>query len=197
MKIRTTILLIPTLLILFFLVVAAKQSHPSSTMTHRLAIEIGLEKPWTLNAAREGQTLRAFVRLPSDQQGLAYSAIKLMPKMTGDKVEVTVSALAGDLSAVKSCKDWATLKETPIGSYTLTEGQEVTVPHLSNLGQNFKNGVLTFKAVAFVMPPDIEPIEGDPGSTPCGCGRCDRLYCCPNRGACLGCGTCGDVCCGN
>jgi hypothetical protein len=68
MKIRATILLIPTLLILFFLVVSAKQSHPSSTTMHRLAIEIGLDKPWTLNAAREGQTLRAFVRLPSDHQ---------------------------------------------------------------------------------------------------------------------------------
>jgi hypothetical protein len=197
MKIRTAILLIPTLLILFFLVVSAQQSHPSSITKHRLAIEIGLEKPWTLNAAREGQTLRAFIRLPAEHPGLAYSAIKLIPRMNGEKLEVTISALAGDLSTVKSCKDWAMVKETSIGSYTLSEGQEVTVPNLSNLGQNFKNGVLTFKAVSFM--PDIEPVDGggEGGSTPCGCGRCDRLYCCPNKGACLGCGTCGDVCCGN
>lgn len=195
MKIRTTIFLIPTLLVLFFLVVSAQQSNSSSITKHRLAIEIGLEKPWTLNAAREGQTLRAFVRLPAEHQGSGYSAIKLMPRMIGEKLEVTVSALAGDLSAVKSCKDWATLRETSIGSYILSEGQEVTVPKLSNLGQNFKNGVLTFKAVSFMT--DIEPVDGSGESTPCGCGRCDRLYCCPNKGACLGCGTCGDVCCGN
>jgi len=196
MKIRTTIFLLPTLLILFFLVVAAQRSQTSSPTTHRLAIEIGLQNPWTLNAASEGQKLRAFVRVSSEHQRLAYSAIKLMPRMTGEKVEVTVSALAGDLSAVKSCKDWANLKETTIGSYTLTEGQEVTVPHLANLGPNFKNGVLTFKAVAFVTPGDVEPV-GDPGGTPCGCGKCGSLYCCPNKGECLGCGTCGDVCCGN
>jgi hypothetical protein len=195
MKIRITIFLFPTLLILFFLVVAGQQSHPSPTTNHRLAIEIALEKPWTLNAAREGQTLRAFVRLPAEHQGLGYSAIKLMPRMIGEKLEVTVSALAGDLSTVKSCKDWATLKETSIGSYTLSEGQEVTVPNFSKLGQNFKNGMLTFKAVSFM--PDVEPVNGGGDSTACGCGRCDRLYCCPNKGACIGCGTCGDVCCGN
>lgn len=195
MKVHTTIFLFPTLLILLFLpLVSGQQSSPAPITKHRLAIEIGLEKTWTLNAAREGQTLRAFVRLPADQAGLAYSAIKLMPKMVGEKMEVTVSALEGDLSTVKSCKDWATLKETSIGSYTLGEGQEVTVPNLANLGHNFRNGVLTFKAVAFM--PDIEPVGGGEG-TPCGCGRCDRLYCCPNKGACLGCGTCGDVCCGN
>jgi hypothetical protein len=191
MKIRTAIFLIPTLLILFLLVVSAQQSRPSLPTNHRLAIEIGLETPWTLNAAGEGHLLRAFVRLPTENRGSTYSAIKLMPKMVGENVEVTVSALVGDLSAVKSCKDWATLRETPIGSYTLSEGQEVTVPNLSNLGKNFKNGVLTLKAVSFVMT-DIEPPMEVDG---CGCAKCNKLYCCPNKGECMGCGTCGDVCC--
>ena len=117
--------------------------------------------------------------------------------MVGDKIEVTITGLTGDTSAVKSCKDWAALGQTPITSYVLKEGQEATVSQLSNLGSNFKNGMLSFKAVSFVAPQDIEPVGGGGDSTPCGCGKCNKLYCCPNRGECLGCGTCGDVCCGN
>ena len=186
---------VPVCVLLSFLMVVfafARQPDGASTSKHRLAVEIGLEKRWTVNAATEGHTLRAFVRIPASANGESrFSAIKLEPKMVGDKLEVTVTGLSGDTSAVKSCKDWATLKETPLTSYTLREGEEATVSQLSNLGANFKNGLLTFKAVSFVAP-DIEPIEG---GTDCGCGRCDRLYCCPNKGACLGCGTCGDVCC--
>ena len=84
--------------------------------------------------------------------------------MVGDKLEVTVTGLSGDTSAVKSCKDWDTLKETPLTSYTLREGESATVSQLSNLGSNFKNGLLTFKAVSFVAP-DVEPVEG---GTDCG-----------------------------
>lgn len=190
-------LLVSTLIFLsFFVVVFARHSdHPKTNQ--RLALEIGLSKPWTVNAAPEGKTLRAFVRVPANSQS-PFSAIKLEPKMVGNEVEVTITGLTGDTSAVKSCKDWAALAQTPITSYVLKEGQEATVSQLSNLGSNFKNGMLSFKAVAFLAPPDLEPIDGVGGeSSPCGCGRCDRLYCCPNKGACLGCGTCGDVCCGN
>jgi hypothetical protein len=187
-------LFVPTILLLSFLmVVFARQPDNRSIPKHRLAIEIGLNKPWTVNAAAEGHTLRAFVRVPANAKGESpFSAIKLEPKMVGDKLEVTVSVLSGDTSAIKSCKDWSTLKESPVTSLTLREGEETTVSQLSNLGPNFKNGILTLRAVSFVAP-DIEPIDG---GTDCGCGRCDRLYCCPNAGSCLGCGTCGDVCCG-
>lgn len=190
---------LPTLILLSFLmVVFARHRDDHSNSNHRLALEIGLSKTWTVNAAMPGRALRAFVRLPANAGNQsALSAIKLEPKMLGDRLEVTVTGLSGDTSSIKSCKDWAALKETPITSYTLTEGQEATVSQLSNLGSNFKNGVLSFKAVAFVAPLDVEPVDGGGDSTACGCGRCDRLYCCPNKGACLGCGTCGDVCCGN
>src|SRR5689334_186747 len=188
-------LFVPTLILLSFLmVVFARHTDDHSNSKYRLALEIGLSKTWTVNAATAGHTLRAFVRIPANTNGPSpFSAIKLEPKMVGDRLEVTVTGLSGDASAIKSCKDWAALKETPLASYTLREGQEATVSQLSNLGSNFKNGMLSFRAVAFVAPPDIEPVEGDGG---CGCGRCDRLYCCPNKGACIGCGTCGDVCCG-
>jgi hypothetical protein len=190
-------LLVPTLILLSFLMVVFAQHTDHSKTNHRLALEIGLNEPWTVNAAMEGNTLRAFVRVPADSQS-PYSAIKLEPKMVGDKLEVTVTGLTGDTSTVKSCKDWAVLGQTPITSYVLKEGQEATVSQLSNLGSNFKNGMLSLKAVSFVAPPQ-DPVNGGGGgeSTPCGCGKCNKLYCCPNRGECLGCGTCGDVCCGN
>ena len=192
-------LFVPTLILLSFLVVVfARRSDDHSTSNHRLALEIQLSKTWTVNAAINGQTLRAFVRIPANANGQSpFSAIKLEPKMVGDKLDVTVTGLSGDTSAVKSCKDWAALKETPITSFTLKEGQEASVSQLSNLGSNFKNGMLSFRVVSFVAPPDIEPVNGGGDSTACGCGRCDKLYCCPNAGACLGCGTCGDVCCGH
>ena len=189
-------LFVPTLILLSFLmVVFARRTDDHSKPNYRLALEIGLSKTWTVNAALPGHTLRAFVRVPTDANSQSpFSAIKLEPKMVGDRLEVTVTGLSGDTSAIKSCKDWVALKETPLTSYTLREGEEATVSQLSNLGSNFKNGMLSFRAVSFVAPPpDIVPVEGDGG---CGCGRCDRLYCCPNKGACLGCGTCGDVCCG-
>lgn len=183
------------LLFSFLMIVFAQHTDDHSKTNHLLALEIGLSKPWTVNAATNGHTLRAFVRVPDNANSQSpFSAIKLEPKMVGDKLEVTITGLSGDTSVVKSCKDWAALRETPVMSYSLKEGQEATVSQLSNLGSNFKNGMLTFRAVAFVAPPSIEL---DPGSSPCGCGKCGGLYCCPNKGECLGCGTCGDVCCSN
>lgn len=163
-----------------------------SIKQRRLGIQIGLSKPFTVPAARPGRILETFLRVPArtagDSRAASFSAIKLTPSMVGDKIEVKVYVLAGDIGVVKSCKDWELLKESPITSYTLGEGEEVTVSRLSHLGTNFKNGTLTFRAVS--LDDEIE-LAGDD----CGCGRCDDLYCCPNRGACLGCGTCGDVCC--
>ena len=90
----------------------------------------------------------AFVRIPAATANhLPYSAIKLMPVMVGDKMHVSVFGLSGDLNTIKTCTDWATFKETALATYTLREGQEVSISQLSNLGSNFKNGMLTFRAV--------------------------------------------------
>ena len=96
-------LFVPTLILLSFLMVVFARHTDHSKTNHRLALEIGLNEPWTVNAAMEGNTLRAFVRVPANSQS-PYSAIKLEPKMVGDKLEVTITGLTGDTSAVKSCK---------------------------------------------------------------------------------------------
>jgi hypothetical protein len=169
------------------------EARSNAIAQRRLGIEIGLSKPFLVPAAIAGHTLETFLRVPTNTNGgsQTFSAIKLAPKMVGDTVEVTVSVISGDTSIIKTCKDWGMLKESRITSYTLREGEEATVSQLSNLGPNFKNGTVTFKAVLFNAPP--QPDDG--GGTACGCGRCGDLECCPNKGACLGCGTCGDVCC--
>ena len=189
MKIRISTFLVPTLLLLSLLVaVSAVELKKTSTNKHRLGIEVALEKPWTVSAALEGFEKGAFVRIPAAaSNNIPYSAIKLMPVMVGDKMQVRVLGLTGDLSTIKTCTDWAKFKETAIATYTLKEGQVVSVPQLSNLGSNFKNGTLTFKAVGIYEDPD--PSAG------CGCGGCGSLDCCPTAGHCLTCGTCGDVCC--
>lgn len=188
MKSRLSTLVVPCLLLTSFLaVVSAGAPDRPSTNKHRLAIEIGLQKPWTVSAAVDRQKTGAFVRIPAAVANkIGYSAIKLMPKMVGDKVEVAVSGLSGDIAAVKTCSDWGTLKETFLATYTLREGQEVSVSQLSNLGPNFNNGTLTFRAVMF---------DEEDGGGGCGCGRCGSLACCPASGKCIGCGDCGDVCC--
>jgi len=189
MKIRVSTFLAPTLLLLSLLMaVAPGESKNTSTNKHRLGVEIALEKPWTVSAAAEGYKKGAFVRIPAAAANQTpYSAIKLMPTMVGEKMQVAVFGLSGDINAIKTCTDWATLKETALATYTLREGQEVSVSQLSNLGPNFKNGMLTFRAVM------VEETELEGGG--CGCGRCGSLACCPSAGHCLGCGDCGSVCC--
>jgi len=189
MKIRVSTFLVPSLLLLSLLVVVSTgEVAKSSTNKHRLAMEIALEKPWTVNAAVDGYKTGAFVRIPAAAANkIPYAAIKLMPKMVGDKMEVTLSGLSGDVTGVKTCSDWAQLKETFLATYTLSAGQEVSVSQLSNLGPNFKNGMLTFRAIMSEEEPG--------GEAGCGCGKCGSLVCCPNAGHCLGCGDCGSVCC--
>jgi hypothetical protein len=170
----------------------AKKVLPTGLLgANRLGVQIGLNKPFTVPAAMPGRIVEAFLRIPADAQPTTevgtISAIKLAPRMVGTKLELTVYALSGDISQVKSCKDWDVLKSTRVASYSLVEGEEQSVAGLHTLGTNFRNGELSFKIVSFPVAPD----ESDD----CGCGRCGDLYCCPNRGYCIGCGTCGDVCC--
>jgi hypothetical protein len=170
--------------------ISAAPTRNGSIAQKRLGIQIGLSKPFTVPAAKPGRILETFLRVPtgaaSENKVASFSAIKLTPNMVGNKIEVRVSVMSGDTSLIKSCNDWGMLKESAVTSYTLGEGEEATVSRLSNLGPNFKNGMLTFRAVPFEIAPE---------ETDCGCGRCGDLYCCPNSGACLGCGVCGDVCC--
>jgi hypothetical protein len=181
--------LFSTILLLSFLVVFAQKTANHASPKHWLAVEVGLSTPMTINAGTTEQAPKAFWRLPAAANGgSSAAAIKLVPKMVGDKMEVTVSVLSGDVSQVRSCKDWGLLKESQVGSYTLREGEAVTVSQLPDLGANFKNGKLTFKAV-----PAPKPLPGDFGricSSSCGENSCQA-----NEGHCVSCPPCGELCC--
>jgi len=188
-NLRTSLLVSTILLLSFIVVVFAQKTTNRANPKHRLALEIGLNTPMILNANMEGQRLKAFWRIPSNANGeSSNSAIKLEPKMVGNNIEVTVTVLSGDTNAVKSCKDWGLLKESRVISYTLTEGEEVTVSQLPNLGPNFKNGNLTFRAIPAVVQ------EYERLGEPC-CASCGGNTCCPGVGNCLSCGGCGSLCC--
>jgi hypothetical protein len=93
-NLKITLLASTIFLFSFLMIVFAHQPDNRSISKPRLAIEIGLAKPWTVNAATEGHSLRAFVRVPADAKGQSsFSAIQLEPKMVGDKLEVAVSVL--------------------------------------------------------------------------------------------------------
>ena len=177
-------LLVSTILLFSFIVVVFAQKATNRSISQRgLALEIALNTPMTVNANTEGRTLKAFWRIPANANGESpNSAIKLEPKMVGNNIEVTVTVLSGDASAVKSCKDWGLLKESRVITYTLSKGEEVTVSELSDLGSNFKNGKLTFRAISPV--PQQEPL----------CSVCGDNVCCPGRGHCINCPGCGEIC---
>jgi hypothetical protein len=189
--------LVPLVLLLPLLMVSLAQQPKELSIPQRgLGIEIALSKPFYFPAANTKQHLAAFIRVPvkanSEAQAAQISAIKLVPEMIGDKVKVTVSTLSGDTGRIKSCRDWNSLKESPVASYTLSEGEVITVSQLTGLGANFKDGMLTFKTVALKAASQVEvdPVEGG-----CGCGWCGRLSCCPSAGYCIECSPCGSVCC--
>jgi hypothetical protein len=189
MKISKLTFLVPVFLLLSFLVlVFAKQSTRHSIPPHWLAVEVGLTKPMTVVAGTQEHALKAYFRVPNSNQGESPSAIKLESKMVDDKMLVQVTVLAGDLSVVKSCKDWGLLKATRVTSYTMSEGDEVTVSQLPDLGPNFKDGKLSFKAVAALAPQ--HEIIGEP----C-CASCGGNTCCPGVGHCMSCPPCGELCC--
>jgi hypothetical protein len=195
-NLKITLFVSPILLLSLLIVVFAQQQKGRLIPPHRLGIEIGLSKPFTVTAPTAGHTLEAFVQVPTmatnESQG-PFAAIKLSSKLVGDKLELTVSGLSGDATAIKSCKDWGALKESPIASYILGEGDQATVSQLSDLGPNFKNGRLTFKAITLKAAPADDDFELE---AKCGCATCpDGLVCCPNPGKCVQCSNCAWVCC--
>jgi hypothetical protein len=131
------------------------------------------------------------MRASSDTSNI--SAVRLEPRMDGEKLKVTVSVLVGEPGDVRTCKDWDVLKALPIGTYVAAVDEEVTVTKLSEYGVHVGDNPLTFRVVLRKPNPAITqdiPISGD-----CECATCGGTTCCANPGMCLGCGSCGYVCC--
>jgi hypothetical protein len=169
-------------------------------MTTVLAIEIPMQNgPFTIPAARPGMETSAHIRVSSVNSAQAapgqVTAVRLMPSVVNDKVQVKVYALYGDVGKVSSCKDWEQLKAHFVGNFTAANGEAFQVKELNSLGVSFGERPLTVNVVNFKMKPRAQVILDPVVVTACACGTCGGLECCPNEGYCLGCGPCGDVCC--
>ena len=164
-----------------------------------LAIEFAMNKPFYVPASAGSEKAKyVVIRVPADKQSAsaknAVTAIKVEPKMEGDKVRVTVYALRGDADHIITCKDWNNLQSNLVGSYLAGLDETVELIKLRDYGVGVNDGPLTFRVVPrkvlSPMPQDAVVSGGG-----CGCASCGGLICCPNPGYCLSCGSCGSVCC--
>lgn len=178
--------------LIFTLVLAgtnAKEATPPNPVP--LGIEIvSLQKVFYVPASN---TTKVVIRAYSDTEP-NISAVRLEPRMEGEKVRVSLFLLAGEPDDVRTCSDWDALKALPLGSYLAGVDEEVSVTKLGEHGVRIgTNDTLTFRVVPKKPSPAITqdvPISGD-----CECGTCGGTTCCANPSMCLGCGSCGYVCC--
>jgi hypothetical protein len=107
-------------------------------------------------------------------------------------VRVDVFALVGPTADIITCKGWDALKSKTIGSYVAGLDEDVLLTKLADFGIRMGDRPLTFR----VLPKRIlSPVPNDPAMEGYECGSCTGLICCPNPGYCLGCGSCGSLCC--
>lgn len=162
-----------------------------------LAIEFAMEKPFYVPVSSASEKAKyVVIRVPADKQAIpgkdTVSAIKLEPKMEGDRVRVTVYALSGDANHIITCRDWEALQSNLVGSYLARLDETVQLLKLKDYGVGVGDAPLTFRVVPRRV---LSPIPQEALGTGCGCASCDGLICCPNPGYCLTCGQCGAVCC--
>lgn len=182
--------------VLIFTVLLAG-THAKETTAHNptaLGIEIlSLKKVFYIAAS---DTTKVVIRAYSDTYPGNISAVRIEPRMDGEKLNVTVSALVGEPGDVRTCSDWDTLKTLPLAVVSAGVDEEVTVTKLSEYGIFVgDNSPLTFRVVPKKPAPPV--IQGVQMGGDCECGTCGGTTCCANPGRCLGCGSCGYVCCSN
>jgi hypothetical protein len=161
-----------------------------------LAIEFAMAKPFYVPASSASEKAKYIViRVPTEKQTErqnAVTAIRLEPKMEGDKVRVTIYALRGDANNIITCKDWDALKANLVGTYLAGLDETVQLIKLKDYGVGVGDEPLTFRVVPRKA---LSPLPQDLLVEGCGCASCGGLICCPNPGYCLSCGACGSVCC--
>lgn len=193
---KRTILIAVGVLLISLLVAAAYARKGRVPSASPLGIEIALSKSFYVPAANGGKTTMVVIRVPASdgtsQRQDAVSAIKLEPKMEGDKVKVSVFALIGEANHIKTCSDWDALKSVPVATYIAGLDEEVSLVKLRDFGVNMGTNPLTFRVVPRKI---LSPLPQDAYTSGCDCASCDGLICCPNSGYCIGCGSCGSVCC--
>jgi hypothetical protein len=170
-----------------------------------------------VNVTVNGRTLHLPVSAPTDRN-ITFAimplsngiALKVVPTMQGDRITFDAHLVSESLSQARTCRERFQLQGELLGSFSIRRGETVTV--------NRNEGAISFAAVDR-LPDPRDQMRGASVSTigrgnafapasassmqsgGCECGRCVRtgndpvLVCCPSRGGCLECGSCGNVCC--
>lgn len=186
------------------------RNHVSSptVIPERLGIEITTDsndKPLYIPVSLT--TEKSIVAYVPVRNGDYVTAVRIEPVMQEGRVKFNASAVSGDYEANKSCVDVNRLPARLIGSHLAKETETVNIQDdLTITPWRVKVKVLKLrppmiigqssvpksKGNAFQEPVPLEPVG------PCGCATCgteNPLWCCPNRGQCMGCSNCGTVCC--
>ena len=156
---------------------SSKKTYFGAATPPNLGIEIALAKPFYIPAATGGKSIKVMVRVPLSadaEASEAVSAIKLEPKMDGDKVRVEVFALVGPTTNIKLCSDWDALKSTLVDTYVAGVDEEVTLTKLRKFGVSMASDPLTFRVVPSRT---LSPLPQAQGTGGCGCGSCGSLIC--------------------
>src|SRR5215813_13202131 len=115
-----------------------------------LAIEFAMSKLFYVPASSGSERAKYIViGVPTEKQterSNAVSAIRLEPRMEGDKVRVTVYALRGDANNNMTCKDWDSLKSSLVGTYLVGLDETVHLIKLKDYGV-VVGDPLTFRVV--------------------------------------------------
>lgn len=123
--------------------------------------------------------------IPANEGGVV--GLRINPSVDGQLVRVVVTALVADGRKIKgaTCTDLDKWPARPVGSYTLSPGDNLVLSGLARYG--LRNVALSVAA----MPARLVAAAASPNtSLCCDCG----VTCCPNPGKCIGCGDCGQCC---
>ena len=201
-SLRKVSLLAACLTLLSVVTVFTTSRQKAQQATPALGIEIATSKGLLfLPASSTRKVTVTHIMVPLGAGGGApgerVSAIRIMPRMEGDKVKVSVYSVYGDASAAKSCADWKALRASALASYTVGNGESVTLNELPALGVKLSEGALTFRVVPNknAPPAPTTPIAAAAAANDCVCALCNGMGCCANAGECVRCNQCGPVCC--
>ena len=194
---RTFLTIIVTMLVTCLLLVVFTRQQKAEVAATSLGIELVKGKSVLyLPASLNSKALAAHIPVSptADATSLAPSvtAVRVIPRMEGNKVKVEIYAVFGNIDASQNCAARAALKSSLIATRLAGKGEVVTVVELDNLGLKPKDGPLTFRVVSNTLPLPSK------NSDDCICAVCSGIGCCPDgEGRCPQCSACGEVCCMN
>ena len=185
-----------TILSTFSMIFVAYASNDKDN--RRLGVEINVKnKPFYFPAAVGNRIITGLVRVRSSETPSAneITGLQVAPTMVNGKVRVEVTAVYGDIRAVKSCKGLNAFKQTLLGSKTLNKGESLNLSELANLKLSENEAPLVVEIVGMKKSYNDNPYQKSSGAAQLpGCGNCGDVVCCPYPGKCIGCGDCGLIC---